>query len=182
MNEFLVHCPKCDGMASVNTTQSSHTGSDKLSCRNCSYVEMRDERIRYNAEIKRQCDNCGKPVSIIIPDNKQPVAELVITCPHCKAERTCQPQNRKYYLYYTNSGICDPIFNLPLWLQSDVKGKSLWAYNISHLCEIRNYVTAKLRERQTSAFTTMVEKLPNFIKIGKNREAVLKEIDRLLRK
>jgi DNA-directed RNA polymerase subunit RPC12/RpoP len=182
MNEFIVHCPKCDAMATVSTNQSFDTSNDKLTCTNCHFVEMRDELIRYNAEILRNCDNCGKQINITIPDNKQETTELQLPCPHCHIKRTYKPKNSKYFVGYKSIGICDPVFNLPLWLQADVKGETLWAYNFSHLHEIRNYVSAKLRERQTSAFTTMVEKLPNFIKIGKNRVAVLKVIDKLLLK
>jgi hypothetical protein len=50
------------------------------------------------------------------------------------------------------------------------------------LNEIRSYVSSRLRERQTMSPTTMVERLPNFIKEARNRETIVKAIDKLLRK
>lgn len=76
----------------------------------------------------------------------------------------------------------DPIFHLPLWLQENVRGNLLWAYNRSHLHDVKEYVGAKLRERRTTRYTTMVEKLPTFIKEAKNREAILKAIEKMERK
>ncbi|MGB4775795.1 MAG: hypothetical protein WBP45_11525, partial [Daejeonella sp.] len=78
----------------------------------------------------------------------------------------------------------DPVFKLPLWLQAEIKGHLFWAYNRQHLNEIKNYVGSKLRERliKDYKYTTMVEKLPNFIKDAKNREAIIKLIEKLERK
>jgi hypothetical protein len=69
-----------------------------------------------------------------------------------------------------------------LWFQKEVKGEIFWAYNREHLIEIRNCVSAKLRERQGTTYTTMVERLPNFIKIARNRDIILRTIDNLLKK
>ncbi|MEP6738507.1 MAG: hypothetical protein ABJA70_23475 [Chryseolinea sp.] len=94
--------------------------------------------------------------------------------------RTYKPKNEKYRTMYPETGqATDPIFNLPLWLQADVRGNLFWAYNFEHLHEIKDYVSSKLRERQSASFTTMVEKLPHFIKDAKNREAMIKAIERL---
>ena len=64
-----------------------------------------------------------------------------------------------------------------------MKGEIIWAYNQKHLLEIENYVRATLRERTTDRFKmTMVEKLPDFIKSAKNRDEVLKALDRMKNK
>lgn len=179
MSEFLVHCPKCNHLATVTTAQSYEISNDKLICQNCNHIEKREERTRYNATIKRNCDNCGKAIDITLPNHKEKVEELTVSCNHCGQVRTYKPRNDAYQLFYKNLGICDPIFNLPLWFQSDIKGEVFWAYNRQHLLEIRNYVSAKLRERQTTIHTTMVERLPNFIKSAKNRMSVVRAIDKL---
>lgn len=44
------------------------------------------------------------------------------------------------------------------------------------LPEFKNYVSSKLREGQTTTHTTMVEKLPAFIKEAKHRAAIIKVI------
>ena len=57
---------------------------------------------------------------------------------------------------------------------------TIWAYNLRHITEIKNYVRSTLRERTTDRFKmTMVEKLPDFIKLAKNREEVLKALERM---
>ncbi|MBK6821830.1 MAG: hypothetical protein IPG87_02125 [Saprospiraceae bacterium] len=72
---------------------------------------------------------------------------------------------------------------MPLWYSGSVKGELIWAYNQKHLLEIENYVRATLRERTTDRFKmTMVEKLPDFIKSAKNREEVLKTLEKMQNK
>lgn len=85
-------------------------------------------------------------------------------------------------IYIEQIKVSDPIFGLPLWFQAGVKGNLFWAFNRQHLTEIRNYVISKLRERQTTTHTTMVEKLPTFIKEAKNRNAMIKAIGKLEQK
>jgi ssDNA-binding Zn-finger/Zn-ribbon topoisomerase 1 len=178
MNEFLVECPKCQKEALV----FYENRKGKLSCLNCNHVESGSDRIRYKAIVKRSCDNCGKPFEIAAPYNKKIVEELTIPCPNCRIVRTLKARNDEYKLVYKNTGIGDPVFNLPLWLQCDIRGNQFWAYNREHLNEIRSYVSSRLRERQTMSPTTMVERLPNFIKEARNRETIVKAIDKLLRK
>lgn len=182
MDEFLVECPKCRKLAVVTTKQSHDTSEDKLICHNCNHSEKADELIRHHAIVKRACDNCGLSIEINIPNNKEKVKDLTVHCPHCGTVRTYEPRNDAYTLTYENTGIGDPVFNLPLWFQTEIKGKVFWAYNREHLNEIRKYVSAKLRERQTMTHTTMVERLPNFIKTRKNREIIIKNIDKLMKK
>lgn len=105
---------------------------------------------------------------------------FAISCVACGATRIYRARNEERSRSYNESELgADPIFHLPLWLQGDIKGNVLWAYNRLHLREIKEYVKAKLRERQTTTHTTMVERLPTFITEAKNREAVLKAIDRM---
>ncbi|MFT7070893.1 MAG: DNA-directed RNA polymerase subunit M/transcription elongation factor TFIIS [Spirosomataceae bacterium] len=179
MNQFFVHCPKCRGLALIETNQSYDTSDDKLTCQSCHYIEKRSEPIRYNATVQRACDNCGKSIEKTVHNNKEKVEELTISCSNCGQVRTYKPRNDAYGLHYENSLVGDPIFNLPLWFQADIKGEIFWAYNRKHLNEIRDYVSSKLRERQTMKYTTMVERLPNFIKFAKNREVIIKVIDKL---
>lgn len=147
------------------------------------FSEAASDLIRYKLIVKRHCDNCGKAFTINIPNQKEKTDTLTVPCPHCGITRTFTPRNEAYQLVYKNKGkASDPIFRLPLWFQSQVKGNVFWAFNREHLTEIKNYVASKLRERQITGYTTMVEKLPNFIKDAKNRAAILKTIKRLEQK
>lgn len=180
-HEYLVECPNCKREALV-TDFHSYDNNGKLVCNNCNRIEYASGLIRYNAIVNRHCDNCGNKIEATIPNNKEKVEELTIPCQHCGIVRTYKPRNEQYKLVYKNSGKGDSVFNLPLWFQCEVRENLFWAYNKEHLVEIKNYVSSKLRERQNMTRTTMVERLPNFIKDAKNRSSIIKAIDRLLKK
>jgi DNA-directed RNA polymerase subunit RPC12/RpoP len=183
MTNFLVECPKCGKAAEVTVSDSVFLNNGRLYCSCCSHLEYAKDLVRYNVVVKRNCDNCGQHFERTIPNSKEKVEEVSIPCPHCGITRTFKPRNDEVRLAYRDSGKpSDPIFNLPLWLQQDIRGNLFWAYNRLHLQEMKKYIKSKLRERQTTTHTTMVERLPNFIKDAKNREALLKHIERLEKK
>ena len=84
----------------------------------------------------------------------------------------------------------DPVFGLRLWLSLRCCGETLWAYDRRHLGEIRAYVAADLRERVPDPYrvpnhwsnTSMISRLPRWLKARKNRAAILRAIDRLAAK
>ena len=180
--EYAVECPKCQHLAMV-TTDYHNACNSQLNCRHCSHSEKSIDLVRYKVSVRRNCGNCGKLISKVIPHSKEPVDAFALPCPNCGEVRTYKPRNEVYQQPY-NVPACGqaPIFGLPLWLQGSIKGHLFWAYNRQHLHNIKEYVGAKLRERQTTTHTTMVEKLPQFIKEAKNREAILKLIEKLERK
>jgi hypothetical protein len=80
-------------------------------------------------------------------------------------------------------GPYDWYFRLPLWLQTPCCGEILWVFNEEHLSVLERYVTAKQRikfyaEGQVSN-GTMASRLPIWIKSAKNRDEVVKGIERL---
>ncbi|MGP3683292.1 hypothetical protein ACTVZO_01030 [Streptomyces sp. IBSNAI002] len=79
-------------------------------------------------------------------------------------------------------GPVDPYCQRPLWLQASCCGHVLWAYNGRHLHLLETYVAAKLRERgepAPGAPTSLVERLPTWMKTARNRTEVLRTIRRL---
>jgi hypothetical protein len=74
--------------------------------------------------------------------------------------------------------IHDPVFGCPYYFQADFKGKLFWARNREHLLEMENYVSSDLRTRLPYRMR-MVERLPTFIKEAKNREAILKILQKM---
>lgn len=75
----------------------------------------------------------------------------------------------------------DPFFHLPLWMQENVNGNVLWAYNSDHLAFIRSFVEAKLRERNGQELSNQAlgSRLPKWMTSKSNREAVLRAIERI---
>ena len=76
----------------------------------------------------------------------------------------------------------DWYFQRPLWLQISCCGKILWAYNKQHLDLLESYVSAKLRKRKPNVNKSVASRLPNWIKLAKNRDEILKAIGKLKEK
>ncbi len=183
MTEFDIECPKCQRLALIIAGNPYFFNNAQLKCGYCGHSELSADLIRYKVSVRRNCDTCGKLISKVIPHSKAPVDAFAIACPTCSEVRIYKPRNELYTHPHNDPGAgLAPIFGVPLWLQGNIRGNLFWAYNRQHLHAIKEYVGAKLRERQTTTHTTMVEKLPQFIKEAKNREAILKLIEKLERK
>jgi hypothetical protein len=104
-------------------------------------------------------------------------AEISIRCELCKHEQSYSTQC--YKTFSNDKQPTDPHLGLQLWLQSPVGDDIFWAYNYEHLKFLKDYVSAKLREERVVTKYSMTQKLPNFIKLAKNRERILKVIERL---
>ena len=78
----------------------------------------------------------------------------------------------------------DPFFHIPLWLQDHVQGNLLWAYNHDHLNFLKNFVEARLRERNGKKLTngSIGSRLPTWMTSRNNRAVVLKAMEGLLLK
>src|SRR5690606_33171020 len=72
-------------------------------------------------------------------------------------------------------------FNAKLWLQYPFKNEMFFAYNDLHLEYLENYISAKLREHKDRKGFTLLEKLPKFYHEAKNRDALIKIIEKLKR-
>jgi hypothetical protein len=165
---FVVHCPKCDGKALVK----SKAEGQKLVCTKCFHVEEphqhfygRHSPIRRDADwdgkwkkLKTECDNCGD---------------------------VCEYEAKIQHHYLHNGRMTDPVFGLPLWLQTTYKNDILWAYHYEHLAILEGFIGAKLRERGIEPRNTikknssMISRLPAFISKAGNREDLLKLIHEL---
>ena len=179
----MVECPRCGYAACVTSDAPPYLTNGKLTCAYCAHVEKAADMIAYRVTVKRNCGTCGQVIAAVIPRSNRKVEELAVTCTACGETRTYHPRNESYALSYPGSGHgVDPVFGLPLWLRGDVKGQALWAYNRAHLNDMKRYVASKLRERLLTGHNTMVERLPQFIKEAKNREAVLKALEKMERR
>ena len=120
-------------------------------------------------DVRFVCSSCGyskilseKPSSIIYSSN-----EKIISGRH----------------YFVGGGI-DPFFHLPLWLSENLNGNLFWAYNTEHIEFLENHIQAKLRERNGIEYRnkSIGSRLPKWMTSKKNRELVLKTIEKLKRK
>ncbi|GAA2709728.1 hypothetical protein [Actinoplanes palleronii] len=80
-------------------------------------------------------------------------------------------------------GPYDPYFHRPVWLRAGCGGgHSLWAYNVAHLDLLDRFIGAELRERGQWASCgewTLIEALPLWMKAAKNRDELVRTIQRL---
>jgi hypothetical protein len=134
-------------------------------------------------------------------------SSMLVRCPRCERiahfeQRACTPPDadgRRFphtRLVCRSCGLCridkgpyrpswrsGDQYYPALWLRTDTRHGELWAYNLQHLDLIRRLVAADLRERapwyDTGQKMTLVARLPAWIKSAKNREEVLRTVDRL---
>jgi hypothetical protein len=71
----------------------------------------------------------------------------------------------------------DWYFDCLLWLKVPCCGEVLWAFNDRHLQFLEDFVSASFRETHYNA--SMASRLPEWMKLGKNRVEVLKCIEKL---
>jgi hypothetical protein len=132
------------------------------------------------------------------------MGEVLVECPHCSERAVARPtpdwptSDRPAFvprrLVCPSCGFVDETSrplgfesvpsgiptSVPLWLTTECRGKTLWAYNVDHLDLLKGYVGAPLRERGTiPGSMSLVERLPAWIKLSKNRGDVLRAIARL---
>lgn len=183
MHTFVVHCPKCNDKADVHVQNFLDFKNAKLNCRSCHFSEKINDRIRYVLKGKIKCTHCQDWLNLEMAGKKNIPKYVNIKCAACKKINKISGNWTEIFLKYHDHGIIDPVFCLPLWYVETIKNDVIWAYNIDHLEAIKTYVASTLRERNSDQFKmTMVEKLPDFIKLAKNREEVLKAIERMERK
>ncbi|MET8076444.1 hypothetical protein [Streptomyces sp. NPDC005303] len=111
----------------------------------------------------------------------------LVRCPRCDGiahfERRTSPEPR---VICRSCGLCGPVDRCAwpaLWLCAGTRHGELWAYNLAHLDLIRRFVAASLRERdpwyEHGRKMTCVARLPSWVKRAKNRDEVLRVIDRM---
>jgi hypothetical protein len=83
--------------------------------------------------------------------------------------------------HYATGGPIDPWFGVPLWLQADVKGEVLWAYNAEHLAWLWDFVAATHRRDDATRnhMRSVANRLPKWIGLAKHRQPILAAIAEL---
>lgn len=171
-NTALVVCPNCGEDAMVKNVGNCKQAS--LECRHCSLRKSGNELVVYKAFIKLYCPFCSHPIRYEQGKLKEKPQNITVRCDECDASFQVQPKIEKYLdSYGRETGLIhDPVFGCPYFFREDCKGKLFWAKNREHLLEMESYVSSGLRTLPYRM--RMVERLPTFIKEAKNREAILK--------
>jgi hypothetical protein len=121
------------------------------------------------------CPKCAGKATVVLH------GEVKATCFECGYNATKSSTDRCFFWGADNP--TDSYFGYDLWLRTDCIGHSLWAFNLRHLNLLESYVSATLRERSKDKWgwknSSLVSRLPKWIKAGKNRDALLKAINKL---
>jgi len=184
-NEIFVKCPKCDSKSSIkrNKIESNckcgkcYEYSNIFECKQC-YHKLEEPVYQYIAYGKSYCSNCFEKYEFESQPLKQRPQSYKAKCPHCNFQEEWKPKIREFLKNskVDDGMVKDTYYNLPLWFQTEVNGNIFWAYNPDHINYLEKYISADLRERNSNANYTssLVARLPQFVKAAKNREKLLK--------
>ena len=121
------------------------------------------------------CPSCEKK-AIARVNNETKNARLF--CVHCA-------YNKEILTTIKNSSIkttANHYFQADYWLKTKFKNEIFWAYNDKHLAYLERYIAATLREHKDRTGFTLLEKLPKFYHDAKNRDRLLKIIEKIKNK
>ncbi|MFE8945945.1 hypothetical protein [Streptomyces sp. NPDC007856] len=129
-----------------------------------------------------RCDRVARVERQPHPEARPLFAPRRLVCRSCGLSRTWE--GRGIGPWAGSGGPAeDPYFRTRLWLQRETRHGRLWAYDLRHLDLIRRCAAADLRERapwyDTGQKMTLVARLPVWIKSAKNRDEVLRTVDRI---
>jgi len=170
---ILVVCPDCGKDAVVKNEYDYKKAT--LACNHCDLKKNGLDMVIYKAFVKLNCPICAHPIRYEQGNLKEKPKNVKVKCDECNSSFEVKARTEKYFntVEKEEGLIHDPIFGCPYYFQEDFRGKLFWAKNQEHLLEMGNYVSSDLRTRLPYRMR-MVERLPTFIKEAKNREAILK--------
>lgn len=125
-----------------------------------------------------ECAKCGACATVTDMSEGEKAAlfgEKRFVCTKCGASKT-----EKFNKYAIRNEGFEWYFGYPLYLKVHCCGHILWAHNEEHLNFLQSYTEAKLREEGTQH--TLANRLPKWIKDAKNRDEVLRCIQKLREK
>lgn len=172
----------------VQCGQAGVIKNHRFSCPHCALVLQNDEEASYwfgvcEAYADSRCYHCGVKYKIreyypkVVGNTRKFNKNKTIRCQACG-----QDQQTKLRLLKTNLQGFDSYFAMPLLLTANFKGHLFWAYNDEHLAELKAFIGADLRERHHligGHNGSMISRLPLWIKSAKNRDELLKLIEKL---
>lgn len=128
-----------------------------------------------------------KEVAVVCPDcNKKAMASVdyetrkaVLLCGHCGYNRQMSTAVELMGMHSAHIAAAATYFDASLWFAAPFKNHTFQAFNEAHLDYLERYIATKLREHKDRSHFTLLEKLPKFYHDAKNREALLKLIQKL---
>ncbi|NEC85977.1 hypothetical protein [Streptomyces sp. SID12501] len=154
------------------------------------FRDPRSTRYDFIGSVLVRCPRCERPAHVQRDPHEEPDQAIRsvlfsprrLVCGGCGLSRSWSGRSVRFP-GSIGAPARDPYFHIPVWLQTETRHGCLWAYNLEHLAYIRRFVAASLRERapwyDTGQKMTLVARLPVWTKSAKNRDEVLRAIDRM---
>lgn len=122
----------------------------------------------FGTESLVECPTCNRQAIAKTSPTRALNEPVKVICSHCGFNKVYQT-------------IIVPV---RLWLTIECEGHLLWARNYAHLDFLKQHVEAFLRERNTTPYSNsgLGSRLPRWMTSKKNRDKVLKCIERLKQK
>lgn len=133
----------------------------------------------FETEVWIQCPLCGNKA---IAKVDYQLREAKLLCSNCGHNKTTTTETTVFGMTANWKRSAEEYFGAQMWFQHPFKNNTFWAYNPAHLAYLEQYISATLREHKDRSHFTLLEKLPKFYHEAKNREALLKIIDKLKKK
>ncbi|WP_107949066.1 hypothetical protein [Lysinibacillus parviboronicapiens] len=180
-NAVLVQCPKCTKCAHMKRMDNTYI----VQCESCTFRNTKDMHYLVKTFAQGQCNACQRHVNIPLEEKERQYRKLNKECPYCTKLVQCHIKINPTQVYYpkvSNAQGTDPVFLLDYYLLTSLgPNQPIWALNASHLEYLIDYVTDKLRTKNFTGKTAS-HALPGYIKLAKNREAVLRKLKQLEKK
>lgn len=182
-DDVLVRCRRCDAPGRVQVSWRPYAWHGSFHCARCGLALDLAKRDWVGPLVyvgHRACGHCGhRWLAPRVEEHAFLHARHTHVDMQCPACRKLSAVPVKAHPLFPADHAIDPHFGHPLQLVESTRHGVVWAYNARHLVELRAYVSALLRERRGSTNRSLLSRLPRWIKLAKNREAVLKALDRL---
>lgn len=127
-------------------------------------------------EVDVVCPTCSKKARATVNFETKTARLFCLHCGYNKETTTALQKNAAI------ETAANQYFQAELWLQATFKNDLFWAYNDKHLAYLERYISATIREHKDRSGFTLLEKLPKFYHEAKNREVLLKVIEKLKHK
>jgi len=139
----------------------------------------------YLREVHCICPKCGNN-AVITAESKFALPwrpyEVSLVCHSCPNRESWPSANWKSDFTNFNPALgIELYFGYRLAFQVSIKGQCLVVFSPVHAADIAEYVAATNRPSPANSKWSMVNRLPKWVKIAKNRAAVLRALNKLHR-
>jgi hypothetical protein len=137
----------------------------------------------YLREVHCVCPKCAGNAVITasskyaLPWQPFDVSLVCHTCLHREAWPSSNWQSD--FINYNPANGIEPYFGYTLLLQISIKGQSFSVFSPAHAVDIAEYIEATDRPSPANSKWSMVNRLPKWVKLARNREAVLQALNKL---